>query len=61
MRCRECKHFKNFNYTYGCAKFKKAITDPNIYKECFEGYGSNFMNFFDDILEGKKGSTNYGY
>lgn len=53
MRCRECKHFKNFNYTYGCDKFKKAIIDPESSKECFEGYDNNdYMNFFNDILGG---------
>lgn len=55
MLCRECKHFKNFNYTYGCDKFKKAIIDPESSKECFEGYDNNdYMNFFNDILGGKK-------
>lgn len=55
MLCRECKHFKNFNYTYGCDKFKKVIIDPESSKDCFEGYGNNdYMDFFNDILGGKK-------
>ena len=55
MLCRECKHFKNFNYTYGCDKFKKVIIDPERSKECFEGYDNNdYMDFFNDILGGKK-------
>lgn len=55
MLCRNCKYFKNFKHTYGCDKYKKVIVNPNIDKDCYEGYDNNFMDFFNDIIDGKKG------
>ena len=54
MQCRQCKYFKSFKYTYGCDKFRKVIVNPDEHKECFENNNNTFMNFFDDILSGKK-------
>ena len=48
-KCRTCKHFRQFNYVFGCAKNKHTLFPNRSYADC-KNYETNH-DVINDILQ----------
>lgn len=54
-KCADCKHFKNFKYSYGCGKYGTILLKTDEEKDCFE-FNSDILK---DLLRKVRKDSNF--